>query len=70
MELEPIFIDPAIMKSIALHLKIKIEDVTTMVATFLHAFFTSSSLIESHEMDNFILKNERLLSKWYDLTLS
>ncbi|KAF9454513.1 hypothetical protein P691DRAFT_770412 [Macrolepiota fuliginosa MF-IS2] len=61
--MEPVFIDPAIMKSIELHLKVQYEDVTSMIAKFLHTFFTSSSFIETHEMDNFVLKNERLFSK-------
>lgn len=61
---EPISIDPAIMKSIELHLKTRSDDVTGIIAQFMHTFFTSSSFIETHEMDNFILKNERLLSIW------
>lgn len=64
VDVDPIFIDPAIMKAIALHLKIESEDVILMIAHFLHAFFTSSALIETHEMDNFVFKNEHLLSKW------
>lgn len=67
--MEPVFIDTAVMKSIDLHLKVKSEDVTSMIANFLHTFFTSSSFMETHEMDNFVLKNELVLSKWYDATL-
>ncbi len=36
-----------------------------MIAQFLYVLFTSPSLLEAHEMDNFILKNEYLLSRWY-----
>jgi hypothetical protein len=63
-DVDPIFIDPAIMKAIALHIKVEFEDVVLMIANFLHAFFTSSPLIETYEMDNFVFKNEHLLAKW------
>lgn len=52
------------MKAIALHIKVEFEDVVLMIANFLHAFFTSSPLIETYEMDNFVFKNEHLLAKW------
>ncbi|KAF5358295.1 hypothetical protein D9756_001552 [Leucocoprinus leucothites] len=64
VSVDPVTIDPAILKSIEEHLKVRMDDVTRMLAQFMHAFFTSSSYIESHEMDNFILRNETILSRW------
>lgn len=58
------------MESIDLHLKAKNGDITNMIARFLHVLFTSPSFIEAHEMDNFILRNEYLLSHWYAMALS
>ncbi|KXN89237.1 Protein kinase C delta type [Leucoagaricus sp. SymC.cos] len=64
--MEPIVIEPAVMKSIELHLKIKSDDVATVIAQFMHTFFASSSSLEIHEVDNIILKN---LGAWklYDV---
>jgi hypothetical protein len=61
---EPLVIDAAIMKAIELHLKTRSDDLIRIIAQFMHTLFTSSSLIETHEMDNFILTNERLLLIW------
>jgi len=61
---DPIALDPAIMKAIELHLQTRSDDVARIIAQFIHACFTSSSYIETHEMDNFILKNQINLSQW------
>ena len=36
-----------------------------LVATFLPTFLTDSSLLASHEVENFILSNGHMLIRWY-----
>lgn len=61
---DPIIPEPAIMKAIELHLQTRSDDIARIIALFIHACFTSSSYIETHEMDNLILKNQLNLSQW------
>ena len=42
-----------------------VDDVTCLIAKFLNMFVNDSPYLESHEVDNFILRNERTLCAWY-----
>lgn len=41
------------------------EEIAALATKCLYIFMMSSSLLESHEMDNFVLRNGKALSSWY-----
>jgi hypothetical protein len=40
------------------------EEISITVAKFLYLFVKECSLLESYEVDNFILRNARVLTSW------
>ena len=44
-----------------------VDDVTCLIAKFLNMFVNDSPYLESHEVDNFILRNGRTLCAWYGM---
>lgn len=40
------------------------EEINVIVARFFYLFVKECSLLETHEVDNFILRNARVLSSW------
>lgn len=61
---DPIVVDPGLTRAIELYLTISSDDISCVIAKFLHMFLTESPLLEPYEVDNFILRNGRLLSVW------
>jgi hypothetical protein len=62
---DPIVIHPEILNALDLYLQSKVEDVTCHVAKFLNMFLTESPFLEAFEIDNFILRNGKIIASWY-----
>jgi len=43
------------------------EDIASLTARFLYSFIMNSSLLKTYEVDNFILRNGKVLCSWYVL---
>jgi len=41
------------------------EEAVCLIAKFLHSFIMHASLVEAHEVDNFVLRNGNTLYPWY-----
>ncbi|TCD71881.1 hypothetical protein EIP91_000013 [Steccherinum ochraceum] len=54
---DPIIIDPALTTALKAYVKEAVDDVSCLVAKFFNAFVNDSPLVESYEVDNFILRN-------------
>ena len=52
------------MAVLSSYIKSDLEDISCLIAQFLHMFITESPYLESHEIDNFILRNGLMLSSW------
>jgi hypothetical protein len=65
MASDPIIIDLGLMTALERYVAANVEDVTCFVAKFLTKFVTDASLLEHYEVDNFILRNGRVLCAWY-----
>ncbi|KAF8077923.1 hypothetical protein FPV67DRAFT_1403007 [Lyophyllum atratum] len=59
---DPLVIDHRLMEAIGHYMAANIEDITCLVAKFLYLFLTDSPYLEPYEVDNFILRNGRLLA--------
>ena len=53
------------MNALERYVEANVEDITCFVAKFLNTFVTDVSLLEPYEVDNFILRNGRVLCAWY-----
>ena len=67
---DPMIIDAKIMASLELYLGSHVEDVSCLTAKFLNMFLTESPFLEAFEVDNFILRNGKVLASWYVLRCS
>ena len=64
MASDPITIDLGLINALERYVDAKIEDATCIVAKFLNAFVADATLLEPYEIDNFILRNGRVLCAW------
>ena len=64
---DPMIIDAKIMASLELYLGSHVEDVSCLTAKFLNMFLTESPFLEAFEVDNFILRNGKVLASWFVL---
>ena len=62
---DPVIIDPRMMDALDRYMALHIDDVSCLIAKFLHLYLTDSPYLESYEVDNFILRNGRFLAFWY-----
>ena len=62
---DPVTIDPQLMSAVERYISSHDNDVSSLVAMFLHTFMTNSPYLEPYEVDNFILRNGRILAVWY-----
>lgn len=62
---DPIIIDPFLMQVLDKYVRSGSEEVACIVAKFLHSFMMHASLLESYEIDNFVLRNGKALCSWY-----
>lgn len=53
------------MNALKLYVKGGVDDVSSLITKFLNAFVNESPLVESYEVDNFILRNGPALCSWY-----
>lgn len=61
---DPIIVDTKLMASLGSYVERKSDDLSCLVAKFLNAFANGTPLVESYEVDNFILRNEATLTAW------
>ncbi|KIL00116.1 hypothetical protein PAXRUDRAFT_821994 [Paxillus rubicundulus Ve08.2h10] len=54
---DPIIVDPSLMRILDKYVASGSEQVTCIVAKFLHSLMLHASLLESYEIDNFVLRN-------------
>jgi hypothetical protein len=66
---DPVVLEPAIMESIEKYIQCRDDIASCLVAKFLSMFLVNSPLLEAYEIDNFILRNGRILSKWSDFSV-
>ena len=62
---DPMIVDTKIMASLELYLGSHVEDVSCLTAKFLNMFLTESPFLEPFEVDNFILRNGKVLASWF-----
>ncbi|KAJ8700118.1 hypothetical protein PTI98_003174 [Pleurotus ostreatus] len=61
---DPITIDPEIMEVLDAYITTDIDELSSYIIKFLHAFLAESPLLESYEVDNFVLRNGQVLCRW------
>ncbi|KAJ3845083.1 hypothetical protein F5878DRAFT_655339 [Lentinula raphanica] len=68
---DPIVVDTVLMNVLASYVAAGVEEVTCLIAKFLDVFITDSPTLESHEIDNFILRNGEMMAQcafnFYDI---
>ncbi|KAJ7452375.1 hypothetical protein B0H11DRAFT_2327847, partial [Mycena galericulata] len=68
---DPIVIHPDLMNVLEHYVAARVDDVSCLVAKFLNTFLNDSPFLQSYEVDNFVLRNGRMLveSAWqfYDI---
>jgi hypothetical protein len=65
MASDPIIIDSVLINTLERYIEANVNEVSCFVAKFLNTFVIDSSLLEPYEVDNFILRNGRVLCAWY-----
>ncbi|KZT09437.1 uncharacterized protein LAESUDRAFT_741739 [Laetiporus sulphureus 93-53] len=58
---DPIIVDVALMQQLKCYVDAEVEEVSCIITKFLNAVVHDASLIESYEVDNFILRNSSVL---------
>jgi hypothetical protein len=61
---DPIHVDTNFIYALGNYVNARQEDINVIVARFLYLFSKECSLLETYEVDNFILRNARVLSSW------
>lgn len=61
---DPVIVDSKIMTAVKLYVEQGLDALSSLLAKFLNAFVNETSLVESYEVDNFILRNSTTLSAW------
>lgn len=62
---DPVIVDPKIVAALQSLLAQRLDEVSLLIVHFLYAFVCQATLVESHEADNFILRNSEVLCVWY-----
>ena len=62
---DPVIVDPRLLNVLKTYVEQKYDDLSCLVAKFLNAYVNDTPLVESFEVDNFILRNESVLCAWY-----
>ncbi|KAF7338262.1 hypothetical protein MVEN_02051500 [Mycena venus] len=64
---DPIVIHPDLIHVLENCVTARVDDVSCLTAKFLNTFLNDSPFLESHEVDNFVLRNGRMLAlcAWY-----
>lgn len=64
MAADPVIIDASLMNALESYVQANVEDISCFVAKFLNTFVMDAALLEPYEVDNFILRNGRVLCAW------
>ncbi|KAF8964709.1 hypothetical protein BDZ97DRAFT_1815206 [Flammula alnicola] len=59
---DPVIIEPEILTALELYTQSNVDSVVCLVAKFLNMFLTESPFLEAFEIDNFILRNGKLIA--------
>lgn len=51
------------MNALERYINMNHNDVSRIIATFFNAFFTESPFMKAYEVDNFIVRNGKILAK-------
>ncbi|KAJ7109404.1 hypothetical protein C8R44DRAFT_286771 [Mycena epipterygia] len=69
--MDPIVINPGLMNVLEQYVAARVDDVSCLTAKFLNTFLNDSPFLESYEVDNFVLRNGRMLAQcawqFYDI---
>lgn len=60
--IDPMIVDHRLMAAIEKYMFVDMDEVSSIVAMFLHSFMNDSAYLESFEIDNFIVRNGRTLA--------
>lgn len=60
---DPITIDAGMTNAIEQYVDMNVDEISCVIAKFFNAFLIESPLMEAYEVDNFVLRNGRLLAK-------
>ncbi|KDQ60796.1 hypothetical protein JAAARDRAFT_173016 [Jaapia argillacea MUCL 33604] len=58
---DPIIVDSNLITMLRHYVDVGVDEISVLVAKFLHLLVTDAPLLEPHEVDNFILRNESAL---------
>jgi hypothetical protein len=61
---DPIHVDTSFIFGLGNYVNARQEEITITVARFFYLFIKECSLLETYEVDNFILRNAGVLSSW------
>jgi hypothetical protein len=61
---DPIHVDTSFIFALGDYVNARQEKINVIVARFFYLFVKECSLLETHEVDNFILRNAGVLSSW------
>ena len=61
---DPIIVETAIVDALQSYVEVGLEEVCCVVAKFLDAFMHHAALVETFEVDNFVLRNGSALCTW------
>jgi hypothetical protein len=61
---DPVIVDAKLMSAMKSYVEQHIDELSSLLAKFLNAFVNEASLVESYEVDNFILRNCNTVSAW------
>jgi len=61
---DPIIVESQILVSMEAYFKSNVDEAYILALKFIHTFLTESPFLESFEIDNFILRNSRFLTRW------
>jgi hypothetical protein len=69
---DPVIIDAELLAVIERYMDANVDDVSCVIAKFFHVLFEEADppLMQSYEVDNFILRSANMLCTWYYLSVA
>ena len=65
--IDPIVVNSALVDALQSYVETGLDQVSCIAAKFLDAYMHQAQLVETYEVDNFILRNGSSLCTWYVL---
>lgn len=65
---DPVTIEAEILNALSLYMSTNLDDISGLAAKFLNMFLMDSPFLEGFEVDNFILRNGKIIAQWYART--